>query len=466
MKQHKFQLAVIVMFYCCACSKVTDQVPDSLITGANFFKTASDADNAINGCYDALQGSSSNYIIWGDGRTDIFAVTDRSGNSDLTVISGSVSSTNDYAGWSALYTGINRCNSVLKHVPDITDQALAPRKERILGEAYFLRALFYFFLARTQENVPLITEAYEDLNADFFPKNSDRNTIFAQVEADLKEAESRVPDLPFSTIVENKGKATKAAIRSTLADLYLWRKKYQEAADAANLVINSAAKYTLVPGANFGTIFTARNTSESIFEVQYNFNYLEGNSNGLTDLFLPLGGSYTAGNWRYQPSAALLNALPANDLRSAATYRNTGANPAPYRDANKTYIIKYPGTLSSNVLYQDANRIIYRLAEIILFKAEALNELGQTPAAIVLLNQIRSRAGLPAATGTTQQEIRLAIEQERMAELAYEGKRYYDLVRTGRYAAVTGNTDPNWLRWPIPAGEITRNTNLKQNDGY
>lgn len=466
MKLHTYILVITVLLTVFSCTKVTEQVPDSIITGTNFYKTATDADNAINGCYDALQGSPANYEIWGDGRTDIFAATDRSSSSDLTVVSGNVSSANDYVSWNALYTGINRCNSVLKNVPGITDAALTSRKDRILGEAYFLRALFYFYLARTYENVPLILQAYEDLTGDFYPKNSDRATVFTQVEADLKEAESRIPDVPFTTTVENKGKATKAAVRSAMADLYLWQKKYQQAADAADLVINSPAKYTLVTGANYATIFTTKNTTESILEVQYNFSYLEGNTNGTVDLFLPLGGSYTAGNWRYQPPTAMINALPVTDLRSSATFRNTGAVPAPYRDANKIYIAKYQGTLSAGTLYQDANRIVYRLAEIILFKAEALNELGQTPAAITLLNQIRTRAGLAGTTAATQADVRLAIENERFAELAYEGKRYYDLIRTGRYAAVTGNTDPNWLRWPIPAGEITRNPNLVQNKGY
>jgi len=466
MKLIQYILVTMACLPVFSCSKTTDQVPESIITGTNFYKTASDADNAINACYDALQGSPANYEIWGDGRTDIFASTDRSSSSDLQVVSGNVSSSGDYVSWSSLYTGINRCNSVLKNVPGITDAALAARKDRILGEAYFLRALFYFYLARTYENPPLILQVYEDLSGNFFPSNSNRAAIFAQVEADLKEAEKRVPDVPFSTTLENKGKTTGGAIHSAMADLYLWEKKYQEAADAANLVINSAAKYTLVAGSSFATIFTSKNTTESVFEVEYNYTYLEGNNNNLTDLFLPLGGSYTAGNWRVQPSAAVLAALPVSDLRSPATYKNTGAVPTPYRDANKIYIAKYPGTLSANVLYQDANRIVYRLAEIILFRAEALNELGQTPAAITLLNQVRTRAGLAGTTASSQTDVRLAIENERFAELAYEGKRYYDLIRTGRYAAVTGFTNPDWLRWPIPASEITRNTNLAQNHGY
>ncbi len=459
-------LSCITIF---SCTKVTDQIPGSIITATNFYKTAGDADNAINACYDALQRNPVNYEIWGDGRTDVLGSSSRSQSADLEVISGNVSSSNGYANWDGLYTGINRCNSVIKNVPGITDPALASHEGRIMGEAYFLRGLFYFYLARTFENAPLILEPYEGLNSNLFPEKSDRATIFAQVESDFLKALPLVPDAPYTTLVENKGKATKGAINSALADLYLWEKKYQPATDAANAVITSPVGYTLVSGANFATIFTARNTSESILEVQYNYSYLEtgnGASNGLSDKFLPIGGSLTAGNLYYQPTTALLNALPVSDLRAAITYKNTGSVPAPFRDANTLYIAKYPGTISGNVLYQDNDRIIYRLAEIILFKAEALNELDQTPEAITLVNQIRTRAGLPDLTVTAQSDVRLAIERERLAELAYEGKRYYDLVRTGRYAAVTGFTDTKYLYWPIPSYELLQNPNLVQNTGY
>jgi hypothetical protein len=277
-----------------------------------------------------------------------------------------------------------------------------------MGEAYFLRAMFYFYLGRTFENVPIILDPFEGVSGNLFPKNSDRAAVFALVESDLLKAQPLVPDLPFSSVIENKGKANKGAINAMLADLYLWEKKYQQAADAASAVISSPANYTLVSGANFASIFTARNTTESIFEVQYNYTFLEGNNpNPITDKFLPLGGSLTAGNLYYQPSAAILSALPATDLRASATYKNTGAVPAPFRDANTLYIAKFPGTIVGTILYQDNDRVVYRLAEVVLFKAEALNELGQTPAAIILLNQIRTRAGLAATTATTQAQVRL-----------------------------------------------------------
>lgn len=468
MKLIKNILMITVCTVVLGCSKVTDQVPDSIITPSNFYKTASDADNAINACYDALQSGSESYIVWGDGRADMLASTDRALSQHLQIASGNISSSNGYAGWGSLYGGINRCNSVIKNVPLISDASLANRKDRIIGEAYFLRALFYFYLTRTFEKVPLVLEPYEDLSGNFFPSKSDRAIIFDQIEKDLKLAEDMVPDVPFSTAIENKGKASKGAIRATLADLYLWQKKYQQAADMANLVITSPASYSLVSGANYATLFStnSRNTVESIFEVQFNYSFLEGDDNTLAELFLPIGGSFTAGNLRFMPSNALMAALPANDNRTSATYKNTGASPAPYRDANKIYIAKYQGTLVGSRLYYDNNRFVYRLAEVILFRSEALNELGQTGDAIILLNQIRTRAGIDPTTAVLKDDVRLAIERERFAELAFEGKRYYDLIRTNRYVTVTGFTDVNWQRWPLPALEVQKNNNLLPDPGY
>jgi hypothetical protein len=127
----KISNKIYIMVTCLAlfsCTKVTNQVPQSIITPANFYKTASDADNAINACYDALQSNSANYYIWGDGRTDMLGQSARSAGADLEILSGNVSATNGYDNWDALYGGINRCNSVIKNVPNITDPSLAARQ--------------------------------------------------------------------------------------------------------------------------------------------------------------------------------------------------------------------------------------------------------------------------------------------------------------------------------------------------
>lgn len=450
-----------------SCRDVTVQLSPSSISAANFYKNGADADVAINGCYDAFQNPD-RYVLWGDGRSDLFAVTDRSALTEQQLSNGDVNASNALVAWNEQYSAINRTNSVLKNVPAIPDPGLDNRRERILGEAYFLRAMAYFYLVRTFDNVPIILEPYESLSQDFFPKQATPAQLYTQIETDLKAAESRLTDRPFTTAVELKGKASLGSVRSALADLYLWQKKYELAAEAALQVINSPAAYSLVSGANFGTIFLNKNTSESIWEIQLNNTYLEGNNNNLVNRFLPLGGTgYGAGNWTIKYSAKLLAAYLPEDARGPVTVKNTGAG-APWRDANTQYIGKYQGTLANQnaTRFFDSNQIIYRLADVILMRAEALNELGKTSEAIPLLNQIRTRAGLPATNAVSQAELRLAIENERFLELAFEGKRYFDLKRTGRYAAVTGHTNPNWLRWPITATEIIKNRNLVQNPGY
>src|SRR5688500_11110080 len=115
MKNLKLILLYTVALFLFACEKVTEQVPESLITGSNFFNTASDADNAIIGCYDAMQSNAINYVIWGDGRTDVFASTDRSSSTELEISTGNVGSGNGYATWNFLYSAMNRINNVLKY---------------------------------------------------------------------------------------------------------------------------------------------------------------------------------------------------------------------------------------------------------------------------------------------------------------------------------------------------------------
>ncbi len=472
MNSCRFLLVSMLLFSAC---EVIEQEPQSNITAESFFKTAKDADAAILGCYDALQPEAIRLVVWGEGRTDLYDVNDRTTNNEQQIIQGNVDANNEqYNSWNGIYRGINRVNGVLKFVPGITDPALAARKERILGEAYFLRGLMYFYLVRTFENVPLLLEPYTSTTQNFFPTQSDPQTLYAQIESDLKEAEGRVPDT-YSAALETKGRATKGAIRAALMDLYLWQKKNQDAANLGAQIISSPANYSLVPGAGYANIFTAKNTSESIFELQYNNAYLErennGNlqNNGLVDLFLPLGQVtpvYPGGNWRMIPSAKLRDAFAPGDLRRSATFQFTPTPAPPWRDANIPYVNKYIGTVTGPIRYQDANLVLYRLADVILMRAEALNELGQTAAAITELNRIRTRAGLANTTAASQADISLAIENERFVELAYEGKRYFDLKRTGRYAAATGKTNPNWTRWPIANSELLGNKNLAQNPGY
>jgi tetratricopeptide (TPR) repeat protein len=449
-----------------SCKRVIDLTPDSAISAANALKNADAAQAAIIGCYDGLQSMPRTFLIWGEGRADVYGPSDLSVVEQLQLINGNVNSNNALCAWGDAYTTINRVNNVLKYVPNIPN---FPAKESILGEAYFIRALLYFYLVRTFENVPLITEPYYSTSQDYFPKQAKAADVYAQVLADLLAAETRVPDT-YAILIDTRGRATKGAVRAALADYYMWKKQYQQALDiTAKIIAGSPANYTLVPGASYSTIFLNKNTTESIFELQFS-NGTNENGNSLIGFFLPVGQTaptaYPGGNWLVAPSQKLKDAFETGDLRKNATYLNTGSPSTPWRDVNKDYGAKYQGTIVGTQRFSDCNFILYRLADIILLRAEAYNELTQTGNAIIELNKIRTRAGLGATAATTQDGVRVAIENERLKELAFEGKRYFDLLRSGRYATVTGNTNPDWVRWPIASNELLINTNLDQNHGY
>jgi len=145
--------------------------------------------------------------------------------------------------------------------------------------------------------------------------------------------------------------------------------------------------------------------------------------------------------------------------------------PAVTLDAASTFpkYTKYLGTLTGTreTRFYDANIIIYRLADIVLLKAEILNELGRTEDAITELNRIRTRAALPATTAQTQAEVKDAILQERYVEFCAEGKRWFDLVRNGVVTRELPTiTNPGNLLWPINENILNANPRLEQNAFY
>ncbi|PSL43917.1 RagB/SusD domain-containing protein [Chitinophaga niastensis] len=468
MKRSITYISILILFIgtLLSCKQVIDLKPESAITADGSLKNESAAQAAIIGCYDGVQDLPRSLLLWGEARADVYGPSDLSITETLQLINGNVNADISLSAWGSVYTTINRVNNVLKYVPAIPDFAA---KERILGEAYFLRALLYFYLVRTFENVPLLTAPYYSTTQNYFPKQATPAEVYALVLSDLLAAESRVPDT-YAALTDTRGRATKGAVRALLADYYMWKKQYQETLDITDkIVTGTPANYTLVAGADYGSIFLAKNTTESIFELQFS-NGNNENGNTVVSFFLPIGQtsptSYPGGSWLVCPSEKLKAAFEPGDLRKSATYTNTGSPSAPWRDVNKDYGTKYLGTLIGSQRYFDSNYILYRLADIILLRAEAYNELTQTNNAITELNKIRTRAGLNGTTAATQADVRVAIENERLKELAFEGKRYFDLVRSGRYATVTGNTNPDWVRWPIASSELLINTNLVQNHGY
>jgi hypothetical protein len=235
---------------------------------------------------------------------------------------------------------------------------------------------------------------------------------------------------------------------------------YQKALAKCEEVMDDK-QYKLVDGDKYADIFTVgkQNTSESIFELSYLPNItMEGHN--LDNEYVPATGN----SYRVIPDNKLIAAFNAShgDMRRTISFDVYD---------NKPYINKYTAghpSITTNRRLQDANVVILRLADIILYRAEILNELDRTNDAIPFLNQIRARAGLPSTTASSQADVRLAIENERYLELCFEGNRWFDLVRTGRAQSnIPKLTDLNKILWPVPDHELGLNPNLlPQNPGY
>ncbi|HEY4110538.1 RagB/SusD family nutrient uptake outer membrane protein [Puia sp.] len=464
-----------------ACNKTIDKNPISSLTTTNFYQTAKDAESGLTGAYNSLYQQ---YYIWdyqtngdaqadncyaGGNNPDNFAID----NFTLNALNGNV--TRD---WQGLYYGVANANAVLDNVPAINDVTWNgnTRKQQILAEAKFLRALHYFNLVTTYGDVPLVITN----NGNVYPPRTAAATVYIQIENDLISADSSL--LPASGSNPNSGRATQGSADALLAKVYAQQGKYDSCLIWCNKVLANNY-YSLLP--NYADLFDGnhKNTVESLFEIQH--GSASGTTNYGPELLLPF--SLTGDTW------AKFN-LPTNDLIQAFRSENdtvrldasvyfsvaadtSGAIPPPYTKFPVPFAYKWKQAAGYN---SPDNQILIRLADIILLKAEALNQTGQPAQAIPLINQIRTRVHLPNTTAVTQTDVAAAILKERRLELALEGHRWLDLLRAGAnytISVMNSQVDPsgsplnyglttNKLVWPVPQSERDLDVNLSQNPGY
>ncbi|MCY0969366.1 RagB/SusD family nutrient uptake outer membrane protein [Chryseobacterium wangxinyae] len=333
------------------------------------------------------------------------------------------------------YEGINRCNQALQYLPQLTnaDESL---RARLAGEAKFLRAFMYFTLVRSFGDVPLVDHVPSTGNPDDITMQLTRKSkaeVYAFIEKDLLDAAAALPNKSAYS-GKDVGRATKGAAHALLAKVYLYQKKWQLAVDQANLVTG----YSLTP--DFIDIYklSGENNSESIFEIQGS-----GIETGKgIQQYTQVQGARGTGGWGWgfnTPTQNLYDAFTAegDTERRDATIIRKGMTLYDGRvvgsDAdNDYYNYKAYSSAYTTQSSTDTNIRYLRFAEVLLIKAEALNELGQTSSAIPLLNQVRQRANISNTSASTQSDVRTAIWKERRLELAFEHDRWFDLVRTGQ----------------------------------
>jgi hypothetical protein len=318
-------------------------------------------------------------------------------------------------------------------VPLVTDNKLGnDLKNQLLGEAYAIRALSYFDLARVFGNVQIFLTPTNVVADKLGVKQSTQAEVFAQVLEDLNKAEPLLP----TTIVRNRiTRSTAIALR---ARLYLYQKKYTEAEADINTVLANPG-YKLIKPFNL-----AAGTSESVLELSYSVNDVNAGY-----------AQWNTSNRALEPKAVIHNLL--NDPAIGGDRKILSVKNA----AGQFIGGIYPTNTSAGY--------IIRTAELFLNRAEArvLKTVPDLSGAIADINAVRVRSSVPEISASlNKDEVLLAIENERRVEFALEPFRWFDLVRTGRAPAVLNLNDPNKYIFPIPAGEIIADPSLVQNPGY
>jgi hypothetical protein len=473
------------------CTDLDVANPNQPSTGT-FWRTSDDAVAGINATYNALQNNGTYgrwYVFVGDLRTDVGRVvspwTDLSNFSKFTFASTDFEVNAEV--WRHTYEAIFRANQVIANVPAI--QGNTALTNRIVGEAKFLRGLLYYNLVNFYGGgIPLITAPSVPTDR---PSPSTMTAVYAQIEKDLTEA---IAALPASYSGADVGRATQGAARALLGKAQLQQRKWAEAS-ATFAPLISSNQYDLI--ANYADNFTVNNENnrESVFEVQFgDRTYLPNGMRGLNiaKMVGPCGPGFCDGRptrWLFDQFQASRTTSGGVDPRLNATifynapgmvvYNRTFQEryPAGSANANEIFFKKYGDYYLAGTSEQDwdsgINFRVIRFADVLLSQAEALNEQGQTAAALPLVNRVRARAGLPALGATTQAAMRDAILLERALEFALEGQRHFDLLRQNRFDASAVARDPEFSTFaagrqflPIPQTEINLNPNIKQNTGY
>jgi starch-binding outer membrane protein, SusD/RagB family len=498
------------------CTDLTE-TPTSAISPGNFYRNSDEVIGGLASVYASMRSMTEDYWYANEVSSDEYVVPTRGPNwgdagrwldlhrQTFTPNSEGTNVTVNNA-WNALFSGVARANIVLAAMENVSvaDKAI------IQAELRTLRAYYYFCLQDMFGGVPIVT----DIDIKPRAKNT-RAEVFKFIEDELNATRLVLPDTWPATF---NGRMTKGAANAILASLYInaevfsgtvtatgltkGTQRWADALTATDRIINSPAQYTLETQwtKNFtpdnGTSkeiimavkeLAATDLGMNMFMRTLHYNSISSQTpwNG----FATIAETYNAfdpadvrrGIFLSGPQVNLETGQPAfqTDKTTPLTFTIGISDPTSATEGEGIRVMKWP--LDPNAVGTNAGNDYgtFRLAEIYLIKAEALNELNRTPEAIVELNRVRARVFSPAkpTTAVTQAQVRDAILNERLFELLSESKRRQDLIRAGKYllpwsfkllpSEASGTVRPPYkILFPIPQTQIETNPLLKQNDGY
>ncbi len=457
------------------CEDLLEEEVYSVLGPSNFFLSAEDAESLLNSAYASDQRRSSrDYLLLSELTSDLLIqrggglrrsaqlIEDFTWNATHPFLDGQ---------WGRDYTAIYRSNLIIDRVPDIDMNE--ERKQEILAEARFIRASNYVYLFDIFGPVPLITSS--ELEIEARPARASREEIVGFIEDELLAASQVLP-----VEARNYGRANKGIALSVLTKFYLNNKKWQEAAETAQMVME-LNKYSLFDQGSRDALFDIEN------EENDEFIYIRPNLPipGLSTTYLahaappsyqfayPPRANYAA---QYQLLDDFVNSFHPDDERKEVIIKE-------YIDVNGNLIDLGTDNSRSFKFGEDPNGVgqhmgndfpIIRYADILLSRAEALNEIsGPTEEAISLINEVREVAGVPALSlnnFSSKEALRDHILDERAWEFFTEELRRQDLIRHGKFIELANERGKSafdyHVLFPIPQNEIDRNPNLEQNPGY
>lgn len=437
-------LAIVLLFTFSSCNDWLYLEPADGVITEEYWQSESDLFAGVMGTYASmLGGGSGNYsvpqlmFLWGEMRADFLSGYQNTPNDYTLIFQGDIKPNNSLANWGSFYTTINYCNTVLDKGPGILDLDASFSQEELdqyRAEVLTIRALMYFYLTRMYRDVPIVTKASTSDLQDFTIPKSSAEEVWAQIEADLLEAEKYIPFSYNKGKQEDKGRVTAYTVYSILADFYLWTEQYAKSEEYCDKIINSG-KYWMVEGDMdwFYNLYEAENSSESIFELQFDIDI----PNPLFSMCI------TNRNYRanpdvmeiFWPTDELLIHADSADLRSDRGSYVSSLNYMIWKSYGKT---RY-ATRSNSALETDYNWIVYRYADILLMKAEnmaaQMTSYDEVKAAEILgyIQQVRERANASYLTDEgdpgSRNGLLYYILNERAREFAFEGKRWFDILR-------------------------------------
>jgi hypothetical protein len=467
-----------------SCKDYLELIPPGGLVREEFWKSKEDVEAVLMGAYQAFANMDNALFTYGEARGDMVAADINLG-SERNLMESNIYPDNSLTNWESFYKVINYCNDVIKNAPEVQkkDNTFNDfQLKGLLAEAYFLRSLSYFYLVRIYKDVPLVLSPSESDDNDFYPTQTSGEEVLQVIMKDLNEYRQYATD-GYKTLEEIKGRATKSAYDALMADIALWNFDYEACIGFCDNVMANK-EIVLMPSTRWFELFYPGNSLEGIFEFQFEDKYSQRNHTyGITNR--------NARNYIPSQHAIELFARVYNGDKTR------GEDVSIAKLSVDNYLIwKYVGrapdskTERSGLDQNSCNWIVYRLADVYLMKAEALSQLNRFSEASTMLNLIRERAGagvLEIANSPSAYED--AIMDERALELAYEGKRWFDLLRMGRrnnysrkdklVEILVSNVPStqkrilaakltNPLGWYLPVykDELERNKNLVQNPYY